>query len=66
VDRAVAQQGSHDSQIHLDPAIKRPCGSTPGVVTADGCGALANERCASERYPSGRPRYFFSGFHPGR
>jgi len=62
----VASEGSHDSRVHLDPAIKQPCGSTPGVITADGCGALPNERCASERYASGRPRSYFPGFHAGR
>lgn len=60
-DRAVgivlSDQGSHDSQLHVEPAIKRPC---------EDCGALRNERCASERYPSGRVRVYFPGFHASR
>ncbi len=35
-------------------------------IASPACDAQSNERCASARYPSGRPRTFASKFHPER
>jgi hypothetical protein len=53
----VADAGSHDQRMHASPVIKRPCTE---------CDALPNERCADDRYPSGRPRVYAPDFHPAR
>ncbi len=56
--RAVAADaGSHDQKMHAQPAIKTPCPT---------CDALPNERCADDRYPSGRPRAYAPDFHHAR
>jgi hypothetical protein len=57
VKLVVSQLGSHDTRMHADPDIKRTCPD---------CGALPNERCASERYPSGRVMQYSPGLHAGR
>jgi hypothetical protein len=56
IQRALRDTGSCDSQMHSQQAIKYPCDGP------EGCGALVNERCASERYPSGRARVYSPGF----
>jgi hypothetical protein len=56
--RAVtADAGSHDQRQHASPVIKTACPL---------CDALPNERCADDRYPSGRPRAFAREFHAER
>jgi hypothetical protein len=35
-------------------------------IASPACDAQPNERCTSDRYPSGRPRTFASKFHPER
>ena len=58
VNRVKADQGSADSDQHTKGEIKVPCLE---------CGALINERCAAERYPSGKIRvYYPGGFHRSR
>jgi hypothetical protein len=35
-------------------------------IAGPACGVLPDERCASDRYPFGRPRTFASEFHSER
>jgi hypothetical protein len=44
----------------------RPSASPVIKIACPACGALPDERCASERYPSGRPGTSASKFHPER
>lgn len=62
----LAQRGSPDYRAHQSPVITVPCPDEP-----EGCGALAHERCAAERYASGRASAYYTGpggrlFHPAR
>jgi len=45
---------------------QRSIASPVVTIGCPACEAPPNERCASDRYPSGRPRPFTSEFHPVR
>jgi hypothetical protein len=45
---------------------RRPRASPVIKIASPACDAQPNERCASDRYPSGRLRTFASKFHPER
>ena len=45
---------------------RRPRASPVIKIAIPACGAQPNERCASDRYPSGRLRTSTSKFHPER
>ena len=45
---------------------RRPRASTVIEIASPACAARPNERCASDRYPSGRLRTFASKVHPER
>jgi len=47
--------------------MNRGPGASPVITIACSvCGARPDERCASYRYPGGRPRTFASEFNPDR
>jgi predicted RNA-binding Zn-ribbon protein involved in translation (DUF1610 family) len=43
--------------------MKRGPRVSPVKIACPACGAVPNARCASDRYPSRRPRTFASEFH---
>jgi hypothetical protein len=53
----LAQRGSIDYRAHQSAVITVPCPDESG-----GCGALPHERCADDRYASGRVRAYYQGY----